>query len=223
MPGLTAFWRKLVALFARRHGPEMERGALPDGTPVLMRPLIPGDAPLVAEALAQLSEKSRYQRFLAPVERLTPAQLEYLTHVDGSDHIAIGMALAPARRGEPPQPIAIARSIRDPQQPEEAEVAIVVADEWQRRGAGSLLLAMLAERAWTTGIRRWRAVVLATNRPARALLERVGTCMEERSDGPTAELTYELHPPGLEAGACSRTRRGNADRLPRPAPRPNGS
>src|SRR5688500_14752946 len=147
MPGLSAFWRKLLDLFARPAGPETEHGALPDGTPVLIRPLIPEDAPLVAEALAHLSQESRYQRFLAPVERLTPAQLEYLTRVDGSDHIALGMALAPRRRGETPQPIAIARSIRDRSRPEEAEVAVVVADEWHRRGVGSLLLTKLSERA----------------------------------------------------------------------------
>jgi GNAT superfamily N-acetyltransferase len=56
---------------------------------------------------------------------------------------------------------------------EVAEPAVVVADRWQRLGLATALLAQLAERARAEGITRFSAVVLAENREAIRLLERL--------------------------------------------------
>lgn len=193
---LSEFWQKLVRLFTRppRDGRDVERLALADGTKVLVRPLVPEDAPMLAEALRHLSPESRYHRFLAPVERLTPAQLQYLTCVDGVDHIALGLAVYRGRRSTP-QPIAVARSIREKTDPETAEVAVVVADEWQHRGVGTLILRKLADRVWATGVRRWKAVILAENRGGFAVLDRVAEPLERKPDGPVVEVLYGLNDP----------------------------
>jgi GNAT superfamily N-acetyltransferase len=198
-------WRSLLRRLGRRFTrhpagggeahPAATQLALSDGTPVLVRAIEPLDADALAEALERLSPESRYQRFLSDLDRLTPAQLEYLTHVDGINHLALGVAVVQGR-ARAPRPIAVARCIRDPSEPELAEVAIVVADEWQRRGVGSLLFGMLAERAREVGIRRWKAVMLAENAGARKLLEEVGTRLSTRLEGPgSVEAIYELRPP----------------------------
>ena len=47
----------------------------------------------------------------------------------------------------------------------EAEMAIVVEDEWQSKGVGKSLLSELAQRARPRGVETFTAEVLATNRP----------------------------------------------------------
>jgi GNAT superfamily N-acetyltransferase len=61
----------------------------------------------------------------------------------------------------------VARFARDDLDPAIAEVAILVADEWQHRGLARQLLRPLAERAQSAGIERFRAEIQADNTVAR--------------------------------------------------------
>ena len=67
------------------------------------------------------------------------------------------------------EPIGIARLVRDGRT---AEVAIEVADEWQGRRVGTLLMTRLAEDARAAGIERLHAFVDADNTASRALMSR---------------------------------------------------
>lgn len=175
--------------------PRYSTGTLRDGTPVLIRDLRPEDAPAVSRALAELSPASRYQRFLGPVDRLSRDQVRYLTEPDGVNHLALGMALR-TPEGEEGRPIAIARCIRFRERPEHAEVAVVVADDWQHSGAGGLLFRRLHAEAWSAGIRFWEATLLAENQPVLRLLAGVGTQCACRFESPgIMEVVYALHPP----------------------------
>lgn len=51
--------------------------------------------------------------------------------------------------------------------------AIAVVDRWQRHGVGGELMLTLRERALRTGIRRFTATMLASNRGALALVRRL--------------------------------------------------
>src|SRR5581483_8378240 len=97
--------------------------------------LTPSDAPVLAEGFARLSAESRRLRFLTAKPTLSPSELRYLTEVDGHDHEALGAVDPVSHRG-----VAVARFVRDDQEPTRAEAAITVADDWQRRGVGKLLL-----------------------------------------------------------------------------------
>jgi GNAT superfamily N-acetyltransferase len=173
--------------------------ALPDGTPVIIRAIEPSDAEAMAEAFGRLSGKSRYQRFLNQVDRLTSAELEYLSRVDGDHHLALGMAVIQEGVAVP---VAIARCIRESGEPDLAEVAFVVADEWHGRGVARLLVQCLAERARAVGIRRWKAVMLAENTAARRLLEHAGSLLSRRMEG--AGVVEEVRLLG-----CGETEKGN--------------
>jgi GNAT superfamily N-acetyltransferase len=69
--------------------PNSERVTLAPGIEVLIRPIRPEDRHLLATAFTRLTPQSRYQRFFAPVERLTESDLTYLTEIDHSRHEAL--------------------------------------------------------------------------------------------------------------------------------------
>jgi nucleotide-binding universal stress UspA family protein len=81
----------------------------------------------------------------------------------------------------------------------EAEPAIVVADDWQGRGLGSVLIDALADRARDERVERFRASVLAENPEAIRLLSRLGDTTR-RADGREVELDIVLRPEDEAAG-----------------------
>jgi RimJ/RimL family protein N-acetyltransferase len=89
--------------------------------------------------------------------------------------------------------IAVARFVRLHDDPDAAEVAIVVADDWQRRGLGSALAAELAASARELGIRRFTATMASDNVPAHRLLEKLTYHLDETHTGAgVSEVVFEL-------------------------------
>jgi len=150
---------------------------LPNGTQLLIRRIRPDDKPLLQQALSNLSELSVQRRFLGPKPRFSQAELRYLTEVDDRNHVAL---VAESPSGPSRQLIGVARFVRDPENPESAEVAIVVADYWHGRGVGSTLARELASRARVLGIRCFTASMASDNRPARRLFEKLTDGLEQR-------------------------------------------
>ncbi|HEY0630765.1 MAG TPA: GNAT family N-acetyltransferase [Thermoleophilaceae bacterium] len=169
---------------------QRRRLELKDGSAVEVRPISTADRELLERAFERLSPESRYRRFFSPVSRLSERQLDYLTDVDHRDHEAL-VALAE----DSDDAVAVARFVRT--RPGVAEPAIVVADDWQGRGLASQLLDALADRAREEGVECFVAPVLAENRAAIALFERLGDATV-RHDGIEVELTIPL---GVEEGA----------------------
>ena len=162
--------------------------ALRDGSTVLIRQVRGTDAPMLADGFARLSTRSRQLRFLGPKKMLSGAELRYLTEVDHHDHEAIG-ALSPAEgRG-----VGIARYIRDADDPEAAEIAVTIADDWQGRGLGTELLVRLSDRARQAGIGRFTATVSADNVAMPRLLWKMGAELTGRSRG-TVDYEVALEP-----------------------------
>lgn len=159
---------------------------LRDGTAVAVRPVQAHDAHLFAVNFARYSDEARASRFGMAKPRLSSAELRYLTAIDHVNHEAL-LAIDPATGDG----IAVGRYVRLPDDPQSAELAIIVRDDWQRRGAGRLLGDLLEESARAAGIRRWTANALASNRPALELAFRLGFRIASRS-GPWIELERSL-------------------------------
>jgi RimJ/RimL family protein N-acetyltransferase len=163
---------------------------LPDGAPILIRPIRADDKRMLENGLRHLSEESVQRRFLTPKSSFSRAELRYLTEVDGRDHVALVVEYPaePVRRL-----IAVARFIRLHDDPEAADVAIVVADDWQRRGLGSLLSELLAARARGLGIRRFTATMAADNVPAHRLMRKLTDHLEQHhAGGGVDEMVLDL-------------------------------
>ena len=159
---------------------------LRSGHRVLVRPVCPDDAPALAEAYEQLSETSRYRRFFTAKPHLSEQSLAFFTDVDHRDHEAL-VAVAPGSG----QLVGVARFIRNPREPDQAEVAITVTDSWQRRGLGTALLRELAQRAAEEGISHFSAEILAENQPMISLAHRLGDT-ETTSSGSTVSARIDL-------------------------------
>lgn len=167
------------------------RVSLRDGSRVTIRPIEPDDRAALAAGFERLSPDARYRRFFGPMPKLSESTLTYLTRVDHHDHEALVAVDEASGDG-----VGVARYVRTG--PDVAEPAIVVADDWQGRGVGRRLLDALADRAREEGIRHFDAPVLAANREAIAVLERLGTT-HRRTRGREVELDIEL-PPARGAG-----------------------
>jgi GNAT superfamily N-acetyltransferase len=161
---------------------------LQDGTPLIVRPIRPGDKDLLADGLARLSDDSRHKRFLSPKPRFTDAELRYLTEVDGIDHVAYV-----ALRGDAPMElVGVARLVRDKDDPARAEIAVTVGDCWQRRGIGRMLGDRLAMAARDRDVRWLTATMAADNVAAHHLFDHVSTQLHLERDGAVDELWADL-------------------------------
>jgi len=166
---------------------------LRDGSQVLIRPVRPTDAPLLADGFGRLSATSRWMRFLGVKTELSPAELRYLTDLDHHDHEALGALDHRDGRG-----VGIARFIRDAIDPHAADLAVTVVDEWQGRGLGTELLARLSDRARQEGIHRFTALVAEDNAAMTELLRNTCASLVGR-ESYTLEYEISLVPGGEHA------------------------
>ncbi len=196
--------------------PDSERVTLAPGLEVIIRPIRPEDRNLMTAAFAQLSPESRYQRFFAPVERLSESDLTYLTEIDHHLHEAL-VAIDPEDGGL----VAVARYVcekpgenEDQEEPargtlkpaglkaaslREAEVAVIVGDPWQGKGLASALLQRLARRASEEGIDYFLALVLEDNEGANELFRNLVADASEVSDGEPGTVEIRIELPGPES------------------------
>lgn len=147
-----------------------ERVVLDDGTILSFRAIQPTDKSALSEGFGQLSEESRRRRFLTPKGGLSNKELHYFTEIDGVDHYAI-VAVTTTSADEAPKGVGVTRIVRTDDDPKAAELAIVIADSWQRRGIGRGLLERIVVAAAERGIKRICATSLTYNEQVQGLLE----------------------------------------------------
>jgi len=157
---------------------------LRDGSAVTIRQVRSTDAPLLADGFARLSAASRQMRFLGVKKELSAAELRYFTDVDHHDHEALGALDLAGGHG-----VGIARYIRDADDPQAAEIAVTIVDDWQGRGLGNELLARLSGRARQEGIHRFTALADSGNVAVAALLRKAGARLVRRGRG---TVEYEI-------------------------------
>ena len=70
--------------------------------------------------------------------------------------------------------IGVARYVRNPEEPESAEIAITVIDDFQRSGLGSILMKALLDAAHYYGIRKLYGFIIQDNLSMVKLMEKFG-------------------------------------------------
>jgi GNAT superfamily N-acetyltransferase len=156
--------------------------ALRDGRPLAFGPVTRAARPVLERAMAQLSPETSRRRFFTVRYRLSDAELDALTDMDGSHRYAVGASVRDAAGAI--EGVGVARYVRDARAPHIAEAAVLVVDAYQGQGIGKRLLTLLAAAARVHGIRRLGGIVLPDNDPMLALLNRHAAGVEfQRADG----------------------------------------
>lgn len=116
-----------------------------------------------------------------PVKALSPEVLRRITDLDFHDRVGLVMTVG-VGAGE--RLVAEARFVREAPDSARAEFAIVVADDYQNRGAATLLLQELVAIARSRGIRDLCAHVLEDNKDMLDVIRRSGLpSTQSREDG----------------------------------------
>jgi GNAT superfamily N-acetyltransferase len=153
------------------------------GTRVWLRLLQPGDSELIRVFFRRLSSETVYRRFLSPVTALNDALLKRLVDIDHCDREAL---IALDDQGI----VGVARYGTGPG--ESHDVAVVVADDWQGRGLGTLLIRRLAHIARLRGIATFHATMLGDNIRAQSLVRALSTRTSMRFEGGYIEAEIPL-------------------------------
>ena len=151
-----------------------------------VRPIAPSDADALVRFHEQLSDQTIRLRYFNLHRNLAPDEVAHLTRVDGFNRVAYVVE----HEGEI---VGVGRYDRC-DKPCRAEVAFVVADEFQHHGLGPMLLGRLVETARLASIGEFCASVLAENATMLAVFHCAGFPFAEERFGDVVELTMEIGP-----------------------------
>lgn len=167
----------------------MQRSDLSDGTQLVIRPIRPEDAILEREFVNNLSERSKYLRFMYSLQEITPEALSRFTQIDYDREMAL---VAVVTEKDKDLQVGVARyyTLADPHV---CEFAIVVADDWQHRGIARRLMAALVEAARDGRHTRMVGTVLTENRRMLKFVKSLGFEMETSAEDPQLmEVSLDL-------------------------------
>src|SRR6185437_10415177 len=157
------------------------RWEMKDGTDVTIRPIRPEDEPLMVKFHQQLSDRSVYLRYFqvnALDRRVAHERLLRICFIDYDREMAL---VAQRGTGDAAEILAVGRLMKA-HTDNEAEAAILVRDQFQRRGLGSELLKRLIDVARREGIGRILLNMLRENFEMQAMAKKLGFRMEDSPD-----------------------------------------
>ena len=148
---------------------------------VTLRPIAAADFALEKEFVKRLSPQTGYQRLMS-ARRPSLEELRRWTQPDPQREYVL-IATVPFEGRE--RQVGVARYAMDAGR--NAEVAIVVSDDWQGRGLGRRLLSERVEAARQRGVRRLYGTTFSSNVPMRELARKLGFALS--GDARSASVT----------------------------------
>jgi len=143
---------------------------------VTVRPIRDDDDELLQAVFRSMSPRSRYLRFFTMAKELNAALARSLAEIDHDTHWA-WLVFDPASPSDVGSDeglgVAVARIVGLTDEPEVAEAAVAVLDDYHGRGIGQVLLQLLTSVAVRSGVKYLRFEVLAENRGMRELLKKL--------------------------------------------------
>ena len=162
----------------------VRRTTLREGTPIVLRPIKPEDEPLWHQYMGQCSERSIWMRFRYLFKESTHEMATRFCFVDYDRTMAI---VAEIEDGDGPRMIGVGRLEADADH-RSAEFAVLVVDDWQRRGLGSLLTDYCLEICHTWGTNLMVAETTSDNHRMLRILQNRGF---QQKNANQCELLFE--------------------------------
>jgi acetyltransferase len=164
---------------------------LPDGTPVIIRPIRPEDEPLMVKFHEGLSDRTVYLRYLHAMklsQRVAHERLTRICFIDYNHEMALVVERTNRETGER-EILAVGR-LQKLHGTKDAELAVLVSDAWQGHGIGPELVSRLIQIARDEKVERICADVLADNSVMQRILSKSGFKLHREIGDPTiaAEL-----------------------------------
>ncbi len=159
---------------------------LTDGTGIRIRPIRPEDADALRRFHLRLSPETIHRRYFGAHPELSEEEVGRLAGVDYSSR----MAFVAVRRDEL---VAVAQYEAVPGGAE-AELALVVSDDFQGRGVGTILIEQLASYGRTRGIEHFIADTLPDNRAMLVVFKDLGLPTTSEHLGDAVRVRIDLAP-----------------------------
>ncbi len=153
---------------------------LADGTEIRLDSMGACDKQCFADAFDGLSDRTRYSRYHAPIKRLPDSYLESLVQADNRNSVVVVAHIAD---GDSQEGAGMARYVCLKDEPNVAEFSLTIADNFQGRGLGGILLNHLVQHARSNDVFTLRGYVISDNKPMLKLLEKYSCSIERESDG----------------------------------------
>lgn len=167
-----------------------KRVVLRNGTIVTFRPLAKSDLESMRRLFNSFSQETVYFRFLAPIRVMDEEAIERYLDVDYVHAVAIVATVAEEGKE---RFIGVARYYADEKNPERAEFAIAICDEWQRKGVGTELMKHLCDVARKRGVKLFYALAFKDNIGLFKLLNRIGVAWDKmKFDEDTVRVEFLL-------------------------------
>ena len=162
---------------------------LRDGRSIYLRALRSDDQDRLVELFEQLSTRSIYFRFFHFKKWLTEGELAQFTDLDFVRDAAL---IAAFRKDESEHVIGVGRysALAEENGARRAEVAFAVADAYQGKGVGTLLLEHLAAIARANGVTEFRADVLGENTQMIQVFTSIGFRMEQSQEAGLIRFSF---------------------------------
>lgn len=153
-----------------------------DGTPITIRPIRPEDEPEMVKFHEALSERSVYHRYFHMANlssRVAHERLTRMCSIDYDREMAL-VAEHPAPKTGTSEILGVGRLIK--RHRNEAEVAVTIRDQYQRRGLGTELLRRLVQVGRDEHLDRLVAHILQENYEMQALGAKCGFKLSSTDD-----------------------------------------
>lgn len=166
---------------------------LPDGTDIKIRPIRPEDEPLLVNFHHTLSERSVYLRYFHWMKLEQGTDHERLTRMCFIDYDRQMALVADRKSPETGQReiMGVGRLVKS-HTANEAEIAVIVSDHFQRRGLGTALVRQLVDFAKDEKLDRVTATMLFENRPMQKVFQRLGFHLRDSADHDSLEAELVL-------------------------------
>lgn len=185
---------RLVMMYAS-DVPEKKLVTLKNGQEVYLRPARPDDMQAVQSFYNNLSQESNYLRFLSYRRKFSVRDMRKMTTFDYESQICF-VAVLPRAKGEKDQVVGIAEyAPLTVEKPGKVEFAIVIADEYQGQGMGTVLLNHLVDYGREQDIEIFYGMVSAENTGMSHLIQKLGVRYEVESLGAVQEFDIYIQEP----------------------------